>query len=335
MGQMLVLLVFPTLLCTTKFYRLFNMIQYFKSGLNRLIELDGPEKDCWINVVSPNGNEIEFLSRKLLVPPEVISDPLDPDENARVESHKNFLLVVCRVPCLNEVDSDLPYATVSVGIILKRDLIVTICSKPVEVLNQFKEGHSKGFFTFLRERFVMQIFYRTSLLYLKYLKDINNRAGDIEQMLHRSTRNRELIDLLRLEKSLVFFSTSLKSNELMMQRLQRNNLSEDIKEREYELIEDVNIEIRQAIEMAKIYSNILGNMMGAHSSIISNNLNITIRYLTTVTIILSLPILVASIYGMNVPLPFQDNAHAFWIVTIIALLLSVLGVFFFRKKNLF
>jgi len=120
-----------------------------------------------------------------------------------------------------------------------------------------------------------------------------------------------------------------------MQRLQRNNLSEDIKEREYELIEDVNIEIRQAIEMAKIYSNILGNMMGAHSSIISNNLNITIRYLTTVTIILSLPILVASIYGMNVPLPFQDNAHAFWIVTIIALLLSVLGVFFFRKKNLF
>lgn len=311
------------------------MIQYFKSGLNRLIELDGPEKDCWINVVSPNSNEIDLLSRKLLVPPEVISDPLDPDENARVESHKNFLLIVCRVPCLNETNSDLPYSTVSLGILLKRDLIVTICSKPLEVLQSFKEGRSKGFFTFLRERFVMQIFYRTSLLYLKYLKDINNRAGDIEQMLHRSTRNRELIDLLRLEKSLVFFSTSLKSNELMMQRLQRNNLSDEIKEREYELIEDVNIEIRQAIEMAKIYSNILGNMMGAHSSIISNNLNITIRYLTTVTIILSLPILVASIYGMNVPLPFQDNSHAFWIVTIIALLLSVLGVFFFRKKNLF
>jgi magnesium transporter len=245
------------------------------------------------------------------------------------------LLIVCRVPCLNEADSDLPYSTVALGILLKRDLVITICSKPVEVLVAFKEGKSKGFFTFLRERFVMQIFYRTSLLYLKYLKDINNRAGDIEQMLHRSTRNRELIDLLRLEKSLVFFSTSLKANELMMQRLQRNNLSEDIKEKEYELIEDVNIEIRQAIEMAKIYSNILGNMMSAHSSIISNNLNITIRYLTTVTIILSLPILVASIYGMNVPLPFQENSHAFWIVILFAVMLSLLGVFFFRKKNLF
>lgn len=311
------------------------MIQYFKSGYNKLLELEGIEKDCWINVVSPTTHEIDMLSNKLLVPPEVLSDPLDPDENARVEAHKNSLLIVCRVPCLNEADSDLPYSTVALGILLKRDLIVTICSKPVDVLEMFKEAKVKGFLTFLRERFVMQVFFRTSLLYLKYLKDINNRAGDIEQMLHRSTRNRELIDLLRLEKSLVFFSTSLKANELMMQRLQRNNLSEDIKESEHELIEDVNIEIRQAIEMAKIYSNILGNMMGAHSSIISNNLNITIRYLTTVTIILSLPILVASIYGMNVPLPFQNDAHAFWIVTLIAVVLSVLGVFFFRKKNLF
>lgn len=311
------------------------MIQYFKSGYNQLHEIESIEKDCWINMVSPTNNEIEFLSHKLLVPPEVFSDPLDPDENARVEAHRNSLLIVCRVPCLNDEDSDLPYSTVALGILIKRDVVVTICSKPVEVLNLFKESKVKGFFTFLHERFVMQIFFRSSLLYLKYLKDINNRAGDIEQMLHRSTRNRELIDLLRLEKSLVFFSTSIKANELMMQRLQRNNLTEALKETEHELIEDVNIEIRQAIEMAKIYSNILGNMMSAHSSIISNNLNITIRYLTTVTIILSLPILVASIYGMNVPLPFQNNAHAFWIVTIIAVLLSLLGVFFFRKKNLF
>jgi magnesium transporter len=311
------------------------MIQYFKSGYNSLLELEGMEKDCWINVVSPTGNEIEFLTRKLLVPPEVLSDPLDPDENARVEAHKNCILIVCRVPYLNDKESGIPYSTIALGILLKRDLIVTISSKPLDVLFPFKESKVKGFFTFLRERFVMQIFYKTSLLYLKYLKDINNKAGDIEQMLHRSTRNRELLDLLMLEKSLVFFNTSLKANELMMARLQRNNLPEQMKEQEYELIEDVNIETRQAIDMAKIYSNILGNMMGAHSSIISNNLNITIRYLTTVTIILSLPILVASIYGMNVPLPFQNEPHAFWIVTLIALILSVLGVFFFRKKNLF
>jgi magnesium transporter len=172
-------------------------------------------------------------------------------------------------------------------------------------------------------------------MYLKNLKDINNKANDIENSLHRSTRNRELLELLYLEKSLVYFSTSLKANELMMMRLQRLNLPDWAKESEKELIEDVNIETRQAIEMANIYSNILGNMMGAHSSIISNNLNITIRFLTSVTIILSLPILVASIYGMNVELPFQQNPHAFWIVIIMAVVISVSGVFFFRKKNLF
>ncbi|MBC7382972.1 MAG: magnesium transporter CorA family protein [Bacteroidia bacterium] len=311
------------------------MIQFFKSSYNKLIEVESIEKDGWINVVSPTLQEIEMLSGQLLVPPEVFSDPLDPDENSRVESHKNALLIVCRIPCENGYESHLPYSTVALGILLKRDLIVTVCSRPTEVIQLFKEGKVKHFFTANRERFVMQIFYRSSLLFLKYLKYINNKADEIEMMLHRSTRNRELLDLLKLEKSLVFFSTSLKSNELMMQRLQRNHLYELTKETERELIEDVSIETSQAIEMAKIYSNILGNMMGAHSSIISNNLNITIRYLTTVTIILTLPIMVASIYGMNVPLPFQNNPHAFWIVTMIALLLSLLGVFFFRKKNLF
>ncbi len=311
------------------------MIQYFKSSYNKLVEIEAIEKDGWINVVSPTAKEIEMLSNKLLVPPEVFIDPLDPDENSRVESHKNSMLIVCRVPCENGQESDLPYSTIALGILLKRDLLVTICSKPIEVIQTFKEGKVKNFSTTNRERFVMQMFYKSSMLYLKYLKDINNKADDIERMLHRSTRNRELLDLLKLEKSLVFFSTSLKSNELMMQRLQRNHLPETTKENERELIEDVNIETRQAIEMAKIYGNILGNMMGAHSSIISNNLNITIRYLTTATIILSLPILVASIYGMNVPLPFQNDAHAFWIVIMIAVMLSLLGVFFFRKKDLF
>ncbi len=311
------------------------MIQYFKSKLNKLAEIEAIEKDCWINVVSPTAKEIEYLSKKLLVPPEVFSDPLDPDENSRVESHKNSILIVCRIPCENGHESDLPYSTIALGILFKRDLVVTVCSRPTELIQSFKENRIKNFYTYNHEKFVMQVFYKSSLLFSKYLKDINNKADDIERMLHRSTRNRELLDLLKLEKSLVFFNTSLKSNELMMARLQRNHLPDSIKDIERELIEDVNIETRQAIEMAKVYSNILGNMMGANSSIISNNLNITIRYLTTATIILSLPILVASVYGMNVPLPFQENAHAFWIVILIAVVLSLIGVFFFRKKNLF
>jgi len=311
------------------------MIQYFKSSYNRLEELNGPEKDCWINVVSPTGKEIQELSSRLLIPSEVLNDPLDPDENARVESHKNCMLIVSRIPVENQEGEDLAYTTIAMGIILKRDMIITVSSRPTEVIQGFKDNKNRNFYTSLRERFVMQLFFKTSVLYLKYLKSINNKANDIERTLHRSTRNRELLELLYLEKSLVYFSTSLKANELMMQRLQRLNLPDNVKEREKELIEDVNIETRQAIEMANIYSNILGNMMGAHSSIISNNLNITIRFLTSVTIILSLPILVASIYGMNVELPFQHSAYAFWIVVVMAVSLSVFGVLYFRKKNLF
>jgi magnesium transporter len=197
------------------------------------------------------------------------------------------------------------------------------------------ESRIKNFATEKRERMVMQLFLKSSILYLRYLKNINNKADEIQLTLHKSTRNKELVQLLNFEKSLVYFSTSLKSNELMMLRLQRVNLPAMQSELEQELIEDVVTETRQAIEMANIYSNILGNMMGAHSSIISNNLNITIRFLTSVTIILSLPILVSSLYGMNVVLPFQDHPHAFWIVMLIAVILSFVGVLFFRKKNLF
>ncbi|MFA6260874.1 MAG: magnesium transporter CorA family protein [Bacteroidia bacterium] len=310
------------------------MIQYFKTIQNRLTEIETVEKDCWINVVNPTTREIDYLSNKLLIPSDLINDPLDVDENARIEQEKNCMLIVFRVPLeLNK--QDLPYTTISMGIILKRDLIVTVCSKPIEVVQAFVESRVRGLYTEKRERFVLQLFLRSSVLFLRYLKNINGKADELQITLNRSTRNEELMQLLNFEKSLVYFNTSLKSNELMMHRLQRMKIPALDREEEQDLIEDVMTETKQAIDMAHIYTDILGNLMSAHSSIISNNLNITIRFLTSVTIILSLPILVASLYGMNVPLPFQDHPHAFWIVMCIATLLSVLGVAFFRKKNLF
>jgi magnesium transporter len=311
------------------------MIQYFKTIQGTLTEIEYVEKDCWIHVTNPSASEIDFISQKLLIPPDLLIDPLDADENARVEQHKNCMLIVARIPVEMEWNNDLPYITSPIGIILKRDLVVTVCSKPTEVIHAFIESRVRGFSTDKRERFVLQLFLKSSILYLRYLKNINNKADEIQVMLHRSTRNKELLQLLNFEKSLVYFTTSLKSNELMMFRLQRLSLPALDREEEKELIEDVMTETKQAIEMANIYSNILGNMMGAHSSIISNNLNITIRFLTSVTIILSLPILVASLYGMNVTLPFQNHENAFWIVMLIALILSSIGVLFFRKKNLF
>jgi magnesium transporter len=311
------------------------MIQYFKTINGRLVQIEQVEKDCWVNVVAPSSQEIEFLSQKLLIGPDLIIDPLDADESPRVEQHKNCMLIVCRIPLEMGFEEDLPYLTLPLGIILKRDIIVTVSSKQTEITRAFVEQRVRAFNTQYRERMVLQLFLRASILYLRYLKNINNKADEIQLTLHKATRNRELLQLLNFEKSLVYFTTSLKSNELMMMRLQQHSVMSNLKETERELIDDVIIETKQAIEMAKIYSNILGNMMGAHSSIISNNLNITIRFLTSVTIILSIPILIASLYGMNVRVPFADNEHAFWIVIFIALLLSGIGVLFFRKKNLF
>lgn len=311
------------------------MIQYFKSIGNRLSEIQSVEKDCWINVVNPSSKEIEFLSQKLLIPQDFLIDPLDIDESARTEQHKNCMLIVLRVPLELGWQEDLPFTTLPIGIILKRDLIVTVCSKQTEVIQGFIESRVRNFYTEKRERMVMQVFLRSSILFLRYLKSINNKADEIQNTLHKSTRNKELLQLLNFEKSLVYFTTSLKSNELMMFRLQRATAQALQTELDEDLIEDVTTETKQAIEMANIYSNILGNMMGAHSSIISNNLNITIRFLTSVTIILSLPILVASLYGMNVELPFAHDPNAFWIVMSIAGLLSTVGVLYFRKNNLF
>jgi magnesium transporter len=311
------------------------MIQYFKTVGNKLAELQSVEKDCWINVTNPSSQEIDYLAQKLLVPADFLIDPLDTDESARTEQHKNCMLIVLRIPLELGWSEEAPFITLPVGIILKRDLVITICSKPTEVIQSFIENRIRNFYTEKRERMVMQIFLRSSVLFLRYLKNINNKADEIQLTLHKSTRNRELLQLLNFEKSLVYFTTSLKSNELMMFRLQRVSLPALKNELDEDLIEDVTTETKQAIEMANIYSNILGNMMGAHSSIISNNLNITIRFLTSVTIILSLPILVASLYGMNVELPFEHHPHAFWIVMSLAIGLSVLGVLYFRKKNLF
>jgi magnesium transporter len=311
------------------------MIQYFKSISGRITEILGVEKDCWIHVTNPGTHEIDFLSQKLLIPPDFIIDPLDVDESARIEQHKNCLLIVLRAPLELGWEGELPYSTIPVGIILKRDLIVTVCGKQTDVIQSFIETRVRHFYTDKRERMVMQIFLKSSVLYLRYLKNINNKTDEIQQTLHKATRNNELLQLLNFEKILVYFTTSLKSNELMMHRLQRSNSITLQNELDEDLIEDVTTETKQAIEMANIYSNILGNMMGAHSSIISNNLNITMRFLTSVTIILSLPILVASLYGMNVELPFEHNKHAFWIVMSFAFFLSVVGVLYFRKKKLF
>lgn len=310
------------------------MISIYKSKHEGLEEEKKYERDTWINIVNPTKEELIKIEEELNIPVDFLTDPLDANERSRSEIEKNYILVVLRIPLYDEKDEATPFITLPIGIILTRNLIITICSQKNNVISDFINGRVKNFSTMKRDRFALQIFLRTSLLYLRYLKEISDKAADIQKELHKAMKNEELIKLLNLEKSLVYFTTSLKSNELMMERLQKTNVLRMGTEEE-ELIEDVIIENKQAIEMANIYSNILSGMMDAYASIISNNLNVVMKFLTAITIVLMIPTLVASLYGMNVNLPFQHSRYAFLLVIIISLFLSGMWIGVFVKRRWF
>lgn len=310
------------------------MITIFKTIQNNLKEISEFDQDSWANVSSPTNQELEKLSLKLNIPLDFLTDPLDIDERARIEIEDECILIVLRIPRFDEKDVDIPFTTLPVGIIITKGLVITVCSKDAAVILDFINGKVRHFSTENRSRFLLQIFLRTSLLYLNYLKEINKRTSSVEKELHKAMKNEELIKLLNIEKSLVFFTTSLRSNELMMNRLQKTEIVKmNIDDKD--LLEDVIIENQQAIEMSNVYSNILSGMMDAFASVISNNLNVVVKLLTAITIILMIPTLIASIYGMNVKLPFQESPHAFLITLGMSFILLVIGVSIFIKRKWF
>ena len=310
------------------------MINIFKTTGNGFISIDNIEKDCWVNVSNPDQNELIKISEDLAIPLDFLTDSLDVDERSRIETENDSTLIILRVPKFDKDNLGVPFTTLPLGIVLTKDIIITVCLWDInEILDLFK-GKIKNLPTENRRRFILHLFHRTTFFYLKYLKDINKKSNEAEKELQKSMKNEELIKLLDIEKSLVFFTTSLRSNELMMERLSKIRtleLSEDDKD----LLDDIIVDNRQAIEMANIYSNILSGMMDAFASVISNNLTIVMKFLTSVTIILMLPTLVASIYGMNVELPFQHTPHAFFITVGLSFFLSSVGVLIFLRNSWF
>jgi magnesium transporter len=310
------------------------MIKIYKTTGNGFVSIDIIEKDCWINVSNPGTDELTKISEDLSIPLDFLTDSLDVDERSRIETENNTTLIVLRVPKFDKNNPGVPFTTLPLGIVLTKDIIITVCLWDInEVLDLFK-GKIKNLPTENRRRFILHLFHRTAFFYLKYLKEINKKSNEVETELHRSMKNEELIKLLDIEKSLVFFTTSLRSNELMMERLSKVRALE-LNEDDNDLLDDIIVDNKQAIEMANIYSNILSGMMDAFASVISNNLTIVMKFLTSVTIILMLPTLVASIYGMNVELPFQHTSHAFFITIGLSFCLSAVGVLIFLKNRWF
>lgn len=309
------------------------MLQIFKSTDSGLATLDQIEDGAWINLVNPNEQELFSISKNLNIPAEHLKAALDEEERSRIEVDDGCTVVLIDIPVPNaNLQDGGIYFTIPLGIIINDKNIVTVSLQENYVINSFIERRLKSFYTFKKTRFLLQILYKNSKLYLQYLRQIDKASDKIESKLHKSLKNKELIQLLELEKSLVYFSTSLKSNEIVFEKILRSTPIKMYPE-DTELLEDVIIENKQAIEMANIYSNILTGTMDAYASVISNNLNIVMKFLTSVTIILSIPTMVASFFGMNVDVPFENNPHAFAIIFSITMFFSaVLALTMFRKQ---
>lgn len=311
------------------------MLQIFKSTDSGLATLDQVEDGAWINLVNPSEQEILSISKDLNIPAEHLKAALDEEERSRIEVDEGCTVVLIDIPVPNvNLQEGGIFYTIPLGIIINDKNIVTVSLQENYVIKSFIERRIKSFYTFKKTRFLLQILYRNSKLYLQYLRHIDKASDKIESKLHKSLKNKELIQLLELEKSLVYFSTSLKSNEIVLEKILRSTPVKMYPD-DTELLEDVIIENKQAIEMANIYSNILTGTMDAYASVISNNLNIVMKFLTSVTIVLSVPTMVASFFGMNVDVPFENNPHAFVIIFIMTLFFSMILALTMVRKQLF
>lgn len=309
------------------------MINIYKTIDGKIVEIDEIEKHAWINMVNPTEEELLSISDQLNVEEDFLRAALDEEEISRVELDEdmNQALITIDVPIVDKTSQMVLYSTIPVGIIETHENIITVCLQSNTIIYDFAKGRVKHVFTNLKTRFIFQMLYRVATRFLVYLRHINRMSTEIEKELHRSMKNKELIQLLDLEKSLVFFSTSLKANQSVLEKLQRGRVIK-LYEDDRELLEDVLIEVEQAIEMSNIYSNILSGTMDAFASIISNNLNIVMKVLTSITILMAIPTMVSSFYGMNVSgLPFAN----FGAVVIIVVILTALVAMVLFRKNMF
>lgn len=310
------------------------MVQFFKNIKGVTTAVEKPDNETWVNILPPLKHE-EFaeVAEILDVPLEFLQDSLDIDERSRFELEDNVKLIVIKTPTENNSfnESDAYYITIPICIILTHNQIVTV--------NSFENGAIKKFLNTFQNRhadrknmMVLKIIEKITQTFMEYLKEINHRRNILEQQLYASNRNEELLELMRIQKSLVYFVTALRSNEMLLMKLVRTNFL-GLNEEEKEELNDLVVDMSQALEMANIYTNILSSTLDAFASIISNNQNSVLKRLTSITIILQFPVLIASIYGMNVPIPFQHKTHAFYIPIILALSVSIImGVYFMKKK---
>ncbi len=312
------------------------MVNIYNSSTDgKLEEIDKIIDGCWVNMVNPTEKEVNDYAELLNIETDFIKAALDTEERARLEHDEDTdaVLLVVDYPYVEFDNESKIYETIPIGIVYTKKCILTVCTEENLVVKRFLNRNVKSFYTYKKVRFMLQILLRISTLYIEYLKQINKHSAYLEEALAENMSNTELKQILDLEKSLIYFSTSLRSNDFVLERLKRFRFVNQFEEDE-DLIEDILIENKQALDMAKIYTTILENMMTVYSTIISNNVNYAMKILTALTVVAAVPTFITGFFGMNVLLPFHDNNYMYLII----LLFSIIVCYFIMKamkvKNL-
>ncbi len=317
------------------------MVKYFIKQNGRFESLEEPQPTCWVNISPPfDQEELARIAKQFEIPLDFLTDSLDVDERSRYEREDDIRLIVVNTPLLNEINSENEaiYITVPIGIILTIDHMITISAYENPILQKFMDGKVKNFNPSNEKLFVLQLMEQNVFRFLNCLKKLNLKRNLIEKELYDSSQNKQLRQLLSIEKSLVYFVNSLSANELLKMKMKRTDfLNIRADEFQTDLFEDIIIDNSQALEMSNVYTNILNGTMEAYASIISNNLNQVIQRLTLITIILMLPTLVASLFGMNIQFPdwIEKSENALPAIIIFSLVISLLLALWFRRKRLF
>lgn len=301
---------------------------------DHLTEINTLEKGCWVHLQNPTREEIDGLNARFALDPTYLQAALDEEESARIERDGDQTLIIVDIPYVEAEGNGYSYTTIPMGIIMVDDVIITVSTRESTIITDFTEERIRGFWTFKRTRFILQLLHRNASRFLTYLKQIDKASGLVQKRLEADMRNQELLQMMKLEKSLVYFSTSLKGNEMVLERMMRTDMLRKYPD-DSDLLEDVIIENKQAMEMCAIYRDIMSGNMDAYASIISNNLNIVMKILTSLTVIMAIPTLFASLWGMNVGVPFQQNPFGFWIVLGLALVASAGAFVILWKKKMF
>lgn len=311
------------------------MLKIYKTNASGEIEkLKKIEPNSWINLLNPSSEEIQEVTDKTKIPESLILKVLDYEELPRIENEDKATLIVVDVPYIEDKKSKNKYSTIPVGIITKGNYFLTICLKETEIFNDFKHNNIKGVDTAKKTRFIIQLLLKIATFYIKYLNLINREIENKEKALIKSTSNKELLNLMHIQKSLVYFVTSLKANDIILEKLSKGNII-NMYEEDLELLDDAMIENKQGIETANIYREILASMSDTYASVINNNLNAIMKFLAGITIVLSIPTMISSFMGMNVPLGnLSDNPLAFIVILVISILISIIIALILKKKDM-